>query len=316
MFYSSEGGPSMDEDLRETGENWPPEKRVALVLSILRGEASVEDAARAHGLAPAQVEEWKERFLAAAEEAITPRATEEPVETPEAPETPAEDLGVWICTFSEQSIAPILFMQAACGDRLPTETSISWNRDVPAPKPFRRSRAISLLHARCRDIPLAGDRMRAFSTRLIETVAFERESALADWRFPVRMAGVVALLEKGQGDDAVGRLFRSIKPSVNRTLAWVGAQELPFVIAAVGYDDKDFAERAFREEHQLPSHVPIVPGPPMSEGLRPGDRPRGRAAGVSRGFMSFLSGGGRNLRFDSTYARQVLAVLWGTMSRR
>jgi hypothetical protein len=40
-------------------------RRVALVLSIVRGETSVAEAARKHGLTVAEVEEWQKRFVAA-----------------------------------------------------------------------------------------------------------------------------------------------------------------------------------------------------------------------------------------------------------
>jgi len=48
-------------------------RRVALVLSIVRGETSVAEAARKHGLTIAEIEEWQERFVAAAENALRSR---------------------------------------------------------------------------------------------------------------------------------------------------------------------------------------------------------------------------------------------------
>ncbi len=45
-------------------------RRAALVLSIRRGETSVAEAARQHGLTVAEVEEWRERFLASAENGL------------------------------------------------------------------------------------------------------------------------------------------------------------------------------------------------------------------------------------------------------
>ena len=43
----------------------------------LEGETSVPEAARAHGLTVAEVEEWKERYLAAAENALRSRPKDE-----------------------------------------------------------------------------------------------------------------------------------------------------------------------------------------------------------------------------------------------
>ena len=43
------------------------------MLTILRGETSVAQAARQHALTVAEIEEWKERFLTAAENGLRSR---------------------------------------------------------------------------------------------------------------------------------------------------------------------------------------------------------------------------------------------------
>ena len=60
-------------DVPEDVQRWTAKRRVALVLSIVRGETSVAEAARKHGLTVAEVEEWQERFVAAAENALRSR---------------------------------------------------------------------------------------------------------------------------------------------------------------------------------------------------------------------------------------------------
>ncbi len=50
-------------------QGWSPKRRAALVLRILKGETSVQEAARKCGLTVAEVEEWKDRFLVAATDA-------------------------------------------------------------------------------------------------------------------------------------------------------------------------------------------------------------------------------------------------------
>ena len=40
-------------------QRWTAKRRVALVTSILKGETSVQEAARKHGLTVAEVEDWK-----------------------------------------------------------------------------------------------------------------------------------------------------------------------------------------------------------------------------------------------------------------
>ena len=62
-----------DEQLKR----WTAKRRVALVVDILRGDTSVVEAARAHGLTVADVEDWRERFLSGAENALRSRPLNE-----------------------------------------------------------------------------------------------------------------------------------------------------------------------------------------------------------------------------------------------
>lgn len=48
-------------------------RRSALVLSVVRGETSVQEAARKHGLTVGEVEDWRERFLSGAENSVRSR---------------------------------------------------------------------------------------------------------------------------------------------------------------------------------------------------------------------------------------------------
>jgi transposase-like protein len=58
-------------------ERWTAKRRVTLVVSILKGETSVAEAARMHGLTVAEVEEWREKFLLGAENALRTRPKDE-----------------------------------------------------------------------------------------------------------------------------------------------------------------------------------------------------------------------------------------------
>ncbi|WP_129677495.1 DUF1153 domain-containing protein [Candidatus Chloroploca sp. Khr17] len=57
----------------ETLKRWAAKRRVALVLEILRGETTADEAARRHGLTVAEIEQWNERFLGGAENALRSR---------------------------------------------------------------------------------------------------------------------------------------------------------------------------------------------------------------------------------------------------
>ena len=57
----------------DSQKRWTAKRRAALVVEILRGDLSVAEAARRHGLTVAEVDEWRERFLTGAENALRSR---------------------------------------------------------------------------------------------------------------------------------------------------------------------------------------------------------------------------------------------------
>jgi len=64
-------------DSADPNERWTAKRRVALVVSILKGETSVAEAARQHGLTVAEIEDWREKFLVGAENALrTPQVSQ------------------------------------------------------------------------------------------------------------------------------------------------------------------------------------------------------------------------------------------------
>jgi len=67
----------MADDNPESPQRWTAKRRATLILSILKGERSVQAAARKHGLTVAEVEEWRDRFLLGAENALRARPKDE-----------------------------------------------------------------------------------------------------------------------------------------------------------------------------------------------------------------------------------------------
>ncbi len=61
------------EPSQEPIERWTAKRRATLVLSILKGDTSVAEAARRHGLTVAEIEDWRDRFLVGAENALRSR---------------------------------------------------------------------------------------------------------------------------------------------------------------------------------------------------------------------------------------------------
>ena len=67
----------MATEAAEPIERLTAERRVALVVSLLKGETSVAEAARTHGLTVGEVEDWREKFLLGAENALRTRPKDE-----------------------------------------------------------------------------------------------------------------------------------------------------------------------------------------------------------------------------------------------
>jgi hypothetical protein len=61
----------------EEVQRWTARRRVALVISLLKGETTAAEAARRHGLKLAEVEDWRDRFLLGAENALRARLKED-----------------------------------------------------------------------------------------------------------------------------------------------------------------------------------------------------------------------------------------------
>jgi transposase-like protein len=66
-----------EEQPSEEVQRWTAKRRVALVMSLLKGETTAAEAARRHGLKVAEVEAWRERFLLGAENALRARPKED-----------------------------------------------------------------------------------------------------------------------------------------------------------------------------------------------------------------------------------------------
>jgi transposase-like protein len=62
-----------DDSSAEPIERWTAKRRATLVLSLLKGDTSVAEAARRHGLTVAEIENWRDRFLLGAENALRSR---------------------------------------------------------------------------------------------------------------------------------------------------------------------------------------------------------------------------------------------------
>jgi transposase-like protein len=70
-------GTAVEKQEEDDVQRWTTKRKVALILSIVRGETSIQEAARQHGLTVADLEDWKERFFLGAENALRARPKDE-----------------------------------------------------------------------------------------------------------------------------------------------------------------------------------------------------------------------------------------------
>ena len=67
----------MSQEIPEEVKRWTAKRRQALVLKLLRGETTVVEAARQHGLTVREVEEWRENALLGMENSLRSRPRNE-----------------------------------------------------------------------------------------------------------------------------------------------------------------------------------------------------------------------------------------------
>jgi transposase-like protein len=58
------------EELPDEVQRWTANRRSALILSVVKDKTTMQEIARKHGLALAEIEDWKEKFLLGAEKAL------------------------------------------------------------------------------------------------------------------------------------------------------------------------------------------------------------------------------------------------------
>lgn len=67
----------MGEKSEKTIKRWTAKRRTALVLEILRGQTTVQEASRQHGLKVSEIQHWRDEFLSAGENALRSKPREE-----------------------------------------------------------------------------------------------------------------------------------------------------------------------------------------------------------------------------------------------
>ncbi len=174
-----------------------------------------------------------------------------------AVELHGNDLGIWVCDANGVLIGDGHFIEAASSGDFPLFTSVKLgpprnNRR----KYFRKPVAQPLQYYDSGQILNRPVHLHLFSIGEAAAGTFMQECDLIDLELPFRMAGVVMVTEKYTVDRYGSPQFE---------LGWVRAQNVPFVIAATGFDVPHFSIDTFRADWGLEPKIPVVIGPSMLE---------------------------------------------------
>jgi hypothetical protein len=70
-------GTAVEDQEKDDVQRWRTKPKAALVLVTLKGDTSIQESTRQHGLTVAEIEDCKERFFIGAENALRARPTDE-----------------------------------------------------------------------------------------------------------------------------------------------------------------------------------------------------------------------------------------------
>ena len=220
------------------------------------------------------------------------------------------DVGVWVCEGSGLSLSPVLFMQAVCPEPAPRLLLVKWKSTDLPPRAFRKDRALPLIYSECGRLPPWPYHLHVFAPQAPITHTFEQTSGLQDWAWTVPVIGIILIFnqkyDRPPSTLSFNRLInRSRSPRPNTSLAWVKDQHLPFVIAALGYEEEPVQQ--LRGRYDLSDDVSVLPGPALA------DARRQTQDSQSSMFSSVFEH--QKLAFDPEYARAVLNGLLQQIER-
>ncbi len=224
------------------------------------------------------------------------------------------DVGVWVCEGSGLYLSPVLFMQALCPDPAPRPLLVKWKPATVPPRTFRKASALPLIYSECGRLPSSPYHIHLFAPQAPIAHAMEQATALQDWSWAVPMIGIILIFDqKYDRPPATLSLSQLIDraPSSKPTtpLTWVQDQQLPYVIAALGYENTSTSLEQFRAQHNLAADVPVMPGPALADARRQTAQSQ-QSSGL---FSSVFEH--QKIEFDREYARAVLDGLLRQIQR-
>jgi hypothetical protein len=226
------------------------------------------------------------------------------------------DVGVWICEASGLSLSPVLFMQAVCPHPPPRPLLVKWKSAAAPPRAFRKEGVLPLVYCECGRIPPWPYHLHLFTPQAPIAEDLEHESGLPHWSIAVPVIGIIVIFnERYDRPPSVlswSRLVnrsKSPQPETNRSLSWARDQHLPYVVAALGYDEMDSTVQQFRSRYDLSADIPVLFGPTPADA-----RQRGAQGDQSSGMFSSMFER-RKVTLDGDYARAVLGKLYQLAER-
>lgn len=221
------------------------------------------------------------------------------------------DIGVWVCEGSGLSLSPCLLMQAVHPEPAPRPLLAKWQSAGSLPKAFRPAGTLPVIYSEGGRLPPWPYHLHLFAPQAPVAQALEETSGLQDWSFRVPVLGIIIIFDRKHDGVPITLsltqlLNRSPSSKPNRTLAWVQAQNVPYVVSALGYDDAPTSAQQFRNRYDLAADVPVVPGPALADA-----RQRSRTDGM---FSSMFER--QKLAMDRDYARVVLDVLFRLIEKK
>ncbi len=221
------------------------------------------------------------------------------------------DVGVWVCEGSGISLSPVLFMQALCPEPVPRPYLVKWKAATVPPKAFRKDAALPLIYSECGRLPPWPYHLHLFSSQAPVTRVFEQTSDLHDWAWAVPLIGIILIFNQKYDRPpsmlSLDWLFnRSSSPKRSSPFAWVQDQQLPCIVAALGYEDAADIQQ-LRSRYGLTDDIPVLPGPALADARR--QNPDTQSGMFSSVFEH------QKLVFDREYARAVLDGLLKQIER-
>ncbi len=222
------------------------------------------------------------------------------------------DVGVWVCEGSGISLSPVLFMQAVCPEPAPRLILVKWKSTAVPPKAFRKEGALPLVYSECGRLPPWPYHLHLFAPQAPIAHALEQTSSLQDWSWTVPVIGIIVIFNQQYDHPPVSlslsRLIDRSHASPPRTpLTWVQDQKVPYVVAALGYNEATTSVEEFRQRYDLAADVLVLSGPALIDIQR-------RTTASDGGLFSSIFTP-QKLGFDRDFAREVLDGLLQRIGR-